>query len=382
MTMKILLYAPGAWPIDNSLLDPQRHQIERVTGALPELAKVVSGHQPDLVLLHGFDTAPYLFTVLDKLCTALPKATVALYQPKVSPEQLVDLMRVGVRDVISDCQPATVQQLLQRAAARLQSTQPFKSKVLGVITSKDGDWGSCVSANLGHCLAEQGDARVLLIDLSLPFGDLDMYLTNQTDMKDLVDISAEADRMDSSLLDSMVHPLSPHLHLIVSPTSFEKVLGVQPEKIRRLIDIASQHYNYVVLDMGTALDQLCLSVLSQTDEICVVASSILPSIRRVSQILKLLKTLDFSDEIVSVVVNRFDEKGPISRQEMEKVIGKPIRCHLALEHASMQSSLLTGKSIMELHPESKFAQAIRDWASQITGQPIHKRSLWQRLRMK
>jgi len=380
--MKILLYAPDAWPIDDSLLDPQRHEIERIKGTLPELVKVATAQKPDLLLLTGFAADGYFLKVLETLCLALPAATVAVYQPQVSPAQLVDMMRAGVRDVIGDCQPTTVQQLLERAVARLQSAQPFKSKVLGVITSKDGDWGSCVSANLGHCLAEMTQARVLLIDLSLPFGDLDMYLTNQTDMKDLVDISAEAGRMDSSLLDSMVHHLTPNLHLIVSPISFEKVLRVQPENIRRLIDIATRNYNYVVLDMGTAMDQLCLSVLSQMDEICLVASSILPSIRRVSQILKLLKTLDYADDTISVVVNRFDEKGPISQQEMEKVINKPIRCHLALEHAVMQNSLLTGKSIMELEPQSKFALAIREWTSQITGQPIHKRTLWQRLRMK
>ncbi len=380
--MNILLYAPGVWPIDDTLLDPQRHQIERLQGSLPELVKVVTARQPDLLLLTGFEGDAYLLKVLESLCSALPKATVALYQAQVSPAQLVELMRAGVRDVIADCQPTTVQHVVERAAARLQSVQPLKSKVLGVITSKDGDWGSCVSANLGRSLAELSHARVLLIDLSLPFGDLDMYLTNQTDMKDLVDISAEAGRLDSSLLDSMVHHLTPNLHLIVSPISFEKVLRVQPENIRRLIDIATRHYNYVVLDMGTALDQLCLSVLSQVDDICVVASSILPSIRRVSQILKLLKTLDYDDETISVVVNRFDEKGPISQQEMEKVIGKSIRCHLALEHAAMQNSLLTGKSIMELEPNSKFAQAIRAWALQITGLPDHKRTLWQRLRMK
>lgn len=380
--MNILLYSPKAWPIDDALLDPQRHQIERIQGTLPELVRLVTARQPDLVLLTGFEADAHLVKAIESLCATLPKATVALYQAPVGPAQLVDLMRAGVRDVIADCQPATVQSVVDRAVARLQSAQPFKSKVLGVITSKDGDWGSCVSANLGHCLAEMSHAKVLLIDLSLPFGDLDMYLTNQTDMKDLVDISAEASRMDSSLLDSMVHHLTPNLHLIVSPISFEKVLRVQPENIRSLIDIATRHYNYVVLDMGTALDQLCLSVLSQVDDICLVASSILPSIRRVSQILKLLKTLDYDDDTISVVVNRFDEKGPISQQEMEKVIGKPIRCHLALEHAVMQNSLLTGKSIMELAPDSKFAQAISGWASQITGLPIHKRTLWQRLRMK
>lgn len=364
------------------MLDPERHQIERIKGTLPELVKTVTTYQPNLILLTGFATDTYLVKVLENLCMTLPATTVAVYQPQVSSSELVELMRAGVRDVITDCHASTVQKVIERTLARLRSDQPVKSKVLGVITSKDGDWGSCVSANLGHCLAELTQARVLLIDLSLPFGDLDMYLTNQTDMKDLVDISAEASRMDSSLLDSMVHHLTPNLHLIVSPVSFEKVLRVQPENIRRLIDIAAHNYSYVVLDMGTAMDQLCLSLLGQVDDICLVASSILPSIRRVSQILKLLKTLDYDDDMISVVVNRFDEKGPISQQGMEKVINKNIRCHLALDHTIMQNSLLTGKSIMELEPKSKFAQAIREWTSQITGLPIHKRTLWQRLRMK
>lgn len=380
--MKILLYAPGAWPIDDALLNPSLHQIERVKGDLSEMTSAVSTRQPDLVLVTGFESQTDFLRELENLCVLLPQATVVVYQPQVNPGLLMDMMRAGVRDVLTDCQPKTVSQVLDRAFVRFQTTQPFKSKVLGIITVKDGDWGSCVTANLGYSLAQLSHARVLLVDLSLPFGDLDMYLTDQTDLKDLVDISAEADRLDRSLLESMVHHVTPNLHLIVSPTSFNKVVRVQPEQIKRLVDIASRHYNYVVLDMGTALDQVCLSVLNQVDEICLVASSILPSIRRASQIIKLLKTLDYADDMVSVVVNRFDEQGPISQSEMEKAMGKSIRCHLSLEHASMQNSLLQGKAIMETRPDSSFAQAIRGWASQITGVPVHKKSLWQRLRMK
>ena len=380
--MKILLYAPGAWPIDDALLDPQQHQIERVKGDLLEMVQTGSTRQPDLVLVTGFESHTDFLRELENLCVLLPQATVVVYQPQVNPGLLMDMMRAGVRDVLTDCQPKTVSQVIDRAFVRFQTTQPFKSKVLGIITVKDGDWGSCVTANLGYSLAQLSHARVLLVDLSLPFGDLDMYLTDQTDLKDLVDISAEADRLDRSLLESMVHHVTPNLHLIVSPTSFNKVVRVQPEQIKRLVDIASRHYNYVVLDMGTALDQVCLSVLNQVDEICLVASSILPSIRRASQIIKLLKTLDYADDMVSVVVNRFDEQGPISQSEMEKAMGKSIRCHLSLEHASMQNSLLQGKAIMETRPDSSFAQAIRGWASQITGVPVHKKSLWQRLRMK
>lgn len=380
--MKILLYSSQSWPVDEALLMPQHHQIERVQGPLDALAGTVHACQPDLLLLSGYTPSSPLLGALDTLSAQRPAMSIAVHLPQTTADLLLDLMHVGVREVIPDSTAASLTPVLERAVQKTLRAQPAKSKVIGIITVKDGDWGSCVSANLGYALSELTQAKVLLMDLSIPFGDLDMYLTSQTDMKDLVDVSSEADRMDSSLLESLVHPLRPNLDLIVSPTSFEKVLRVQTDQIKRLVQVAASHYSYVVLDMGTALDKVSLSVLDQVDEICLVASSILPSIRRLSQILKLLQTLDYDDARISVVVNRFDERGPISRQEMEKVIGKSIRCHLALDHAGMQNSLLKGKSIMELRPESKFAEAVRQLAAQIAGAPVHKKTLWQRLRMK
>lgn len=381
--MKILLYSPQPWPVDDAPLMPHRHQIERVQGQPDDLPGTVQACQPDVLLLSGFTLSAALLGALEDLSAQRPQMTIAIHLPQASPEQLLTLMRAGVRDVLADSTAASLSPLLERAVHQARRAQPPKSKVIGIITAKDGDWGSCVSANLGYALAELTQEKVLLMDLSIPFGDLDMYLTSQTDMKDLVDVSSEADRMDSSLLESLVHPLRPNLDLIVSPTSFEKVLRVQTDQIKRLVQVAASHYGHVVLDMGTALDKVSLSVLDQVDEICVVASSILPSIRRLSQILKLLQTLDYAEDRISVVVNRFDERGPISRQEMEKVIGKSIRCHLALDHAGMQNSLLKGKSIMELRPDSKFAEAVRQLAAQICGATtVKKKSLWQRLRTK
>lgn len=385
--MNILLYAPGAWPIDDALLDPTQHQIERLQGGLTELVKATSTRQPDLILLTGYESSAEFLQEIEGLCVALPNATIGVFQPQASPDQLVEMMRAGVRDVLTDCRQETVHQVLERAMARQKNLQPIRSRVLGVITSKGGDGGSCVTANFAHALAHidqrrRASTRVLVIDLSLPFGDLEMYLANQTGMKDLVDVSAEADRLDRSLLDSMVHHATPKLDLIVSPSSFEKVVRVQPEQIRRLVNIARRHYNYVVLDLGSSLDQVSLSVLDQLDGIFLVGSAILPSIRRSSQILKLLTALDIPDSAVSVIINRFDTQGSISRQEMENVIGKTIRTFLPPEHAGIANSLLRGKTVMELLPESKFAQAINEWASQITGVPIRKKSLWQRLRKK
>jgi pilus assembly protein CpaE len=385
--MNILLYALGVWPIDDAVLQPTHHHIERIQGELTDLVKVVSVRHPDLVLLTSFEQAHGFLEELEGLCAALPHATIGVYIPQAKPELLVEMMRAGVRDVFTDCQALTLQHVLDRAAQRIENAKPIQSRVLGLISGKGGDGGSCVAANLAYALAhmDQGrgsEIRVLLIDLSLPFGDLEMYLTNQQDIKDLADISAEADRLDFSLLNNMVHHVTPTLDLIVSPTSLDKVVRIESEPIRKLIHIAARHYSFVVLDLGSAMGQISLSVLDQLDEVFLIGSPALTSIKRTRQIITSLQELELADDKISIVINRCDQKSAITHHEIETVIGKPTRCLLPLEEEGIQDSLLRGKTIMALKPDSKFSQALNELASEMTGVSIRKKSLWQRLRKK
>lgn len=380
--MKILLYSSQPFPVDDRFLEPVRHTLRRVQGDLQSLLASVQSDPPDLLLINAAASDDTLTRTVQSLSLSMPRLMVIVHMPNASTQQVLNLMRAGVRDVLSELTATSLRDALARARQRLQSEQPRKSRVLSVISVKDGDGGACVAANLGHAIAKLTHDSVLFVDMSLPFGELDLYLTDRTGLKDLVDISSEAERIDGSLLQSMVHPLGENLHLIVSPSSFEKVLHVQADQVQRLIEVASQYYPQVVLSMGSALDKVCLAALSRTDDVCLVASPTLPSIRRLSQILKLLQTLDHPDERVSVLINRFDANGPITQQEMEKVIGKSIRIDLMLDPAAVQDALLKSKSIVSLQPESRFTHNIYSVASELCGVPMHKPSLWQRLRKK
>lgn len=378
--MHILLYSPADWPIDDALLDPQLNRIERLQGGWKELGQCVSARQPDLLMVTGYEASAAYLRELQTLSASLPQTTVAVYQPQVSAEQLMEMMRAGVRDVLTDCHPATVAQLLERAVLRRQTSPAARSRLVGVVSAKGGDGGSCATANLAYAIAHQAKARVLLMDLSLPFGQLEMFLIHQSGMKDLADLSAEADRMDGSLLESMVHHVTPNLDLVVSPSSFDKVMRVQPQQVQQLLDIVRVHYDYVILDLGSSLDPLVLSVMDQVDEVHLVATTTLPSIRRGTQILHLLKSMDCADNMLSVVVNRFDKQGAVSLTEMERVMAKPVLCHLPVETDGIDNSLLKGRALMELMPASRYAQAVNGWASHITGIQIARKSIWQRLK--
>jgi pilus assembly protein CpaE len=382
--MNIVAYSPEPWEVPDIQLElGGQHQLARLVGELGGMVRQLTTQKPDLVFLVGFDpTDPHYIQELEKLCLALPHAAIVALHPQAQPELLLSLMRAGVREVIIDSAPETLQQVIGRAHVRTKGASISQGRVFGFVSSKGGDGSSCIAANLAFALSQGPDTRVLAIDVSLPFGDLDMYLTGDNHPQDLADISSQSDRLDQSLLDSMVQHLSPSLDLIPSPTTFDKIVHIEPSRVSELIHIATNFYDYILVDFGSFLDQVGIWVLEHLDELCIVCTPSLPSLRRAGQLLKLWKESEKPISCVEIILNRADTSVPISSSEIEKVIGRPINKRFPTDAEAVQESLLIGQSILQVAPRSKLSKTFVDWAAHLTGSSPIKHSLWQRLKIK
>lgn len=386
--MNIVTYSPEPWEVPDTQLELGQHHLVRLVGELGGMVRQVTTQNPDLVFLVGFEpTDPKYIQEVEKLCLAIPNAAiVALHKslhPQTHPELLLSLMRAGVREVIDDSAAETLQQVIERAHLRVYGCNISRGRVLGFVSSKGGDGSSCIMANLAFALSQEPDTRVLAVDLSLPFGDLDMYLTGENHSQDLADISDQTHRLDKSLLDSMVQHLSRTLDLIPSPGTFEKIVDIDPERVSQLIQIATHFYDYILVDFGSSLDQVGIWVLEHLDELCIVSTPSLPSLRRAGQLLKLSKEFDNPMSSIEVILNRADTSFPISSSKIEKIIGRPINKRFPSDTEAVQESLLIGQPFVQLAPKSKLSQTIVDWAADLTGSsPRKRRSLWQRLKIK
>jgi pilus assembly protein CpaE len=381
--MKIVIYAPSDWGVSDAQLALGQHQVERLRGPLDSMLRQLAGIQADLVFIVSFDAQdPRYIAEVQRLCLAHPQTAIVTLHPQAEPELLLALMRAGVREVMVDDQPATLQAVIERAQLRNMGTGQSRGRIIGFISAKGGDGSSCIAANLAYSLAQEPGMKVLIVDASLPFGDLDMYLTSQVSPQDLADISGETARLDHALLDNMVQHLSPSLDLIPSPSSFEKIVRVEPEHVRQLIQLAAQHYHFVMVDLGSSLDQVGIWVLENIDELCVVSTATLPSVRRVSQLLKLWEEFEKPPTKIDIILNRFDSNQLLSEADIEKTIGRPISKTLGKEDTAIQSALLMGKPRMEETPNCKLSKALTAWSAELSGSANRKKSLWQRLKIK
>ena len=381
--MNIVTYSSRPWEVPDTQLELGQHQLVRLVGEIGVMVHQITTQKPDLVFLVGFEpTELHYIQEVEKLCLALPQAAIVALHPQTPSELLLSLMRAGVREVIVDSASETLQQVIKRAHVHTKGSSISRGLVFGFISSKGGDGSSCIAANLAFALSQKPETRVLAVDVSLPFGDLDMYLTPDNHPQDLADISSQSDRLDQSLLDSMVQHLSPTLDLIPSPATFEKILHIEPERVSELIHIAANFYDYILVDFGSALDQIVILALDHLDKLCVVSTPSLPSLRRAGQLLKLWKEFEKPMLRIEIILNRADTSVSISSAEIEKVIGRPINHRFPSDPEAMQESLLIGHPLLQVAPKSKLSKTIVAWAAHITGSSHHKRSLWQRLKIK
>ncbi|TCD47233.1 AAA family ATPase [Chlorobium sp. N1] len=382
--MKIVVYSPE--PCRAPVISPEagQHRLTSLEGDVGAMVRQLSVQQPDLVILSGFNAAGSRYVEeVEKLCLALPKAAVVSVHPHTEPELLLSLMRAGVREVVADTGDETIRQLIMRTQQRTNGAAPKKNgRVLAFVSAKGGDGSSSLAANMAFALSRIPGKRVLAVDVSLPFGDLDMYLTGEEHEQDLADISAECERLDRSLLDSMVQHVSPSLDLIASPARFDKIVEIEPERVSELTGVAAGCYDYVLLDLGSCLDPVGIWVLEHVDELAVVMTPSLPSLRRAGQLLNLSGEFEKPVSRIDVILNRADASSRIQASEMEKIVGRPVDRRIPSDAASLEEALLVGRPLVESAPASKLSRTIVDWAAGLAGSEQPKESLWQRLKIR
>lgn len=386
--MHICFLSPQEWAISEEGLNPEKNRISKIVGDLASVADRLNEKSPDIIFFKDFDQDQKFLDALHLVSQALSSAVLILVVKSPEPSFLINVMRSGVREVLASDSPQEISQALSRireVSAPLRKSVDGKkiARRIGFMSAKGGDGGSFISANIASALAQDSDTRVLLVDLAIPFGDVEMYVTNEKTSNDLADIIDEVGRMDQALLSSMTHHVNDNFHFIPSPTSFEKIINLQPAQIDKLIDIAATDYDFLLVDIGTGFDPITLRTIEKLDQLFLVVTQSIPSIRRAGQIIRLLETLGFAMIKLSIIVNKFSSREPIGMSEVGSALRKKVALQFGADTEGVRESIVKGGSYLELFPKSDFTKAVNELAADWLGKPLEEgKSLWHRFGIK
>jgi pilus assembly protein CpaE len=278
------------------------------------------------------------------------------------PQFLMESMQVGIREFLSlPLHPDRLHEAVCRIADVLERTPlTFKSTdtVFTFLPAKPGDGASTVAVNVSAAIARCSEGRTLLADFDLSVGAIS-FLLKITNGHSVLDALAVADRMDDALWDNLV--LKRESMDILCSGRLEPRNEVDVSQAESVLHFARRFYRNICIDLSGNMEPFSMSLLSQSREIFLVCTTDVASLHFARAKAQFLRESGFADR-ASVVINRSDMGNSFSPDELQKLLGLPIRYSLQNDPRRVSDAMQQG---MPVHLKSGLGRQFEAFAKTI-----------------
>ena len=266
-----------------------------------------------------------------------------LTKPFGSDELVASIRRVYDMSAHLRAIPATQMAKLEAAAAEPKDL----GQLVAVYSPKGGVGCTTVAINLAVGIQMiEPDSKVALVDCNLQFGDVGVSLNlraNRT-ITDLVDHIGE---LDLDLVESVMtkHDAS-GVQVLLSPAKPEDADLVSADHVRRVLESMKQLYDYIIVDLGSRLQDLELSVFDLANRIILVTAPDVPSVKDVRYFFELVEALEYPHEKLLLVLNKSDTRTGVTPRLIEGNVKHKIFAEIPYERRSVVQSINQGVPYM------------------------------------
>lgn len=379
--MKIVLVSP-----DNNELSQLSGQLASVANAdvVPiqgdelEIGSAVERHQPNILVVDGVYREGSAFDRLEKTIVANPGMAVILLAKTLTPEFLLRMMRMGVTEVLPLPASATaLRESIGRASQRAQVRKAVRrhGKVVAMVSCKGGSGVTFLAANLGYAVAStKPDFRVVLIDLNLQGGDAELFVSDRRANNSVASIAGEIQRLDGTLLESSMVKVLPNYGVLAAAQDTHEGFAVKPEHVSQLIEVASQNYDLVILDVPRSVDPITVKALDRANEICLVMQMTLPFIRDAKKLLSDFRALGYGPDKIHLIVNRYEDEPDITLKDIQSTLGIQVYRTVPNSYRNVAASVNQGVPIAKLAPRDPVSHTLMEMAAVQLQQPVDAKS--------
>jgi pilus assembly protein CpaE len=290
-----------------------------------------------------------------------PDASIVLVLASLEPRLMLDAMRAGVKECLAE--PLTVQAVDEAVRRVLVGPQSAASgQMFAFVGAKGGVGTSTLAANTAAALARDAEGGTLLIDLHLVHGDAALFLGAEPRFS-VLDALENSHRVDDSFFSGLVEKTKSGVQLLASSTR-PLHPSMDPARTRSLLEFATRKYQFTVLDVPRT-DFSALDALDPATVIVVVTSQEVSALRSAAHTTETLRQR-YGAKRVRVIVNRYDKASVVGTDDVERVIGEPVRHLLPSDYKVAVEAVNTGRPIV-LDTDGKLSKAIKAFAADLAG---------------
>jgi pilus assembly protein CpaE len=272
------------------------------------------------------------------------------------------LMRLGISDFLP--QPINREELmsaLQHAARRVRQSKPSaESQVITFLHAGGGAGATTIAINVACAIRMLNkNTKVCILDFDLQFGQVAVNL-DLSAAHGILDVLESSDRLDPSYLEGVMGHHKSGVDILAAPEMLVALDSFPSEVAVRLINVAAELYDYVIVDMPLALTNWTQAVLGRSNLAVLVGQLTVPGIRQLRRLAGILASDGLGDMSTVVVLNRYlgGWKTAIRPKEAEKVLGRPINFLISNDFKTASVALDQGVPLVEVGRRSAIARNI------------------------
>lgn len=338
--------------------------ITAATGGMDgEALEQLHESDPELVVADFADDPVSSLRYIRLLSDARPARAFLGAGPELPPELLLEAMRAGVSEYLPmPVEPRQMEEALRRVARKLgrgPSSPNGKGQIIAFVGAKGGTGATTTAVNAAvHARAIAG-SRTLLLDLDLELGSAGV-LMGVPPRYSILDVIDNLHRLDESLLDSLVTEHESGTHVLPAPAEPTGQSDLSPDEVRTALRLIRHHYQLLIVDVGRPTSPLAKAVLEQADQVYLVLTADVPSLRNAKRLLpRLAGQPESKDERVHLVLNRVGDESEITSADVRTALEVPVSFSLRQDDAHVLRSVNIGEPVVMNGSRSRFCADVK-----------------------
>jgi pilus assembly protein CpaE len=289
------------------------------------------------------------------------------------PATIVAAMRAGACEYLErGTDSAPLQDALSRyLSSRARSINGSgRARVLTFLNAKGGSGATTLAVNTALAL-QQEHGSTLLVDFA-SLGHNALHL-NVRPVFGLADALQNLHRMDAALLKGFITVCRRDLHLLAG---MSQITGLAPTtaELARLFDLLVTHYEYVVVDCSSRMDEISHMIADLSHEVLLVTQTDVAALWSTNRVRAWLDETG-NDGKIRVVLNRYKKIAGFGEEDVQKATNCRVAWKVPNSYHPVASAIDRGEPIV-LH-DSDLSRSIRGLAAMLanTEEPVPGRQL-------
>lgn len=273
-----------------------------------------------------------------------------------------ELMKRGVSEyLVAPIQPLSL--IAAIGGLFTDPAQPFVGRSIAFVGARGGAGASSVAHNTAYAMSERIGANTVIVDYDLPFGTAGLDF-NQDPLNGVADALGQPDRLDAVLLDRMMVRCTDKLSLFAAPATLDTDWDISPEAFEEVTAQIRGTAPFVVLDLPHIWTGWMRKTLIAADEVVVVATPDLASLRNAKNMIDLIRSGRPNDAPPRLVLNQVGVPGrpEIPAKDFGAALGVHPSLSIPFDAKLFGAAANNGQMILDAGAKSKAADAFQTLA--------------------